>query len=251
MHGVTAGSVLCLVGLLGGSSLAGEPRTAGVGNGAIPEAQSKQLSRILAGFPSLRVSARLGRPPAEDRRPRAAWVYYRLYARTAIDQVRGHWQGNVASGVLRDVSRQRSWPPVLGHRFTLVLPSGRRRFESESVLGRVFQGGIDRTSEGELRRLLQESANAAGVRLVQVRFARPLGRLAPQVTVQTGDPRGFVRNAAENVWKIARPINEGSGRPRAEGTFVYVTDPDDTWVAVFAYAVRASGGSSVINPRFQ
>jgi hypothetical protein len=217
----------------------------------IPTAQSRALARILGGFPSLRLSGRVGRPPREDGQPRAAWVYYKMRVQSAPDQVRAYWQGKVASGVLRDVSRRRQWPRVLGHRFTLALPNGRHRFDSESVLGRAFQGTIEAASEAELRTLLEESSVSAGVRMMAVRFARPLGRLAPQITVETSDPRAFARHAAENVWTIVSPINRGTVRPRAEGTFVYVHDPNRVWVAVFGYAVRTSAGASVINPRFE
>jgi hypothetical protein len=171
--------------------------------------------------------------------------------RSSFDQVRAYWQGDVASGVLRELSRKRKWPRVLGHRFILALPKGRQRFDHESVLGRAFQGTIKKASEAELRKLLEDSSASAGVRLMAVRFARPLGRLAPQITVETSDPRAFARNAADRVWKIVAPINHGAVRPRAEGTFVYVHDQNRVWVAVFGYAVRTSAGASVINPRFE
>jgi hypothetical protein len=223
-----------------------------VGDAAgIPSAQRRALGRILAGLPSLRISGRLGRPPLQDGQRNTVWVYYKMRVRSSPDQVRAYWQGNLASGILRDMSRRRAWPRVRGHRFMLALPNGRQRFDSESVLGRALQGRTERASQGRIRMLLEQASSSAGVELVSIRFARPAGRLAPQITLETSDPHGFARDAAANVWKIVAPINHGAGRPRAEGTFVYVRTPQHVWVPVFGYAVRTSSGASAINARFR
>lgn len=218
---------------------------------SLPRGQSQALGLTLRDLPSLRIAGRVGRPPPDVRRPRAAWVYYKMRVSSAPDYVRAHWQGWLASAVLRDASRNRRWPPVLGHRFTLARANGSQRLDSESALGQAFRGRIERASETELRKLLEESSRTAQVKLVAIRFARPLGRLAPEITVETSDPRRFLQNVAGNVWKIVAPINGGAGRPRAEGTFVYVRSPKRLWVAVFGYAVRTSSGTSATNPRFR
>jgi hypothetical protein len=139
---------------------------------------------------------------------------------------------------------------VSGHRFTLILPGGRERFNSESVLGNAFRGTIDPASEQEIRRIVQESVPAAGLSLVELGFARPLGRLAPEVIVETAEPDVFVRQAEKNLWRIVAPLNRADPRPRVEGTYVLVRDPTRTWVAASGYSVRTSGGVLVVNDAF-
>jgi hypothetical protein len=217
----------------------------------IRRAQNALLAQIVRGFPERLISGRVGRPPREDRRPRASFVYYKLRVASGVQQVHGSWQAIVSSGVLRAESRARGLPPVLGHRFTLVRPDGRERFESESVLGDAFRGRITRVSAETAADFLRDSASSVGARLVSVRFPRPLGHLAAEAVVETTEPRVFASSAAEKIWEIALPLNRGAGRPRAEGVYIEVRTPAGEWVAASGYGVRISEGSMTVNPRFQ
>jgi hypothetical protein len=137
------------------------------------------------------------------------------------------------------------------HTFTLVLPSGSRRFESESVLGNVFRGAVGPTSARELRRILRTSAADANATLVDVTFSRPLGRLVPEIVVEPDDPHAFARDAARAVATIVRPINWAKPHPLALGTLVLARSKNRTWIATVGYAVRTSSGVSATNPRFK
>jgi hypothetical protein len=214
--------------------------------------QDETLQRILEGFPDLRISdARLGKPPTGYAGSAGAtWVYYKIRAATDPHYVEGHWQALVVSGLLRQISSTHDWPRVRGHSFAIVLPSGQERPDSSSVLGHAFTGTIARSSERALRMFLEASAASVGATVTRIRFARPLGRLAPEVTVEVHDAAAFIENQAQNIWAIVEPVNRGTDRPRAEGTLVHVRNGRGTWVAESGYAVRAASGVSVTNPAF-
>jgi hypothetical protein len=212
-----------------------------------PSSQGRMLGHLLAAFRNRVVS---GRVVAAGGRRRVVWVHYDLRGASAVEQVRGRWQAIVATGLLRAVSRSRGWRPVVGHRF-YVVRNGRRRFDSESVVGNAFRGAIRHATEAETMRLLRTSSAQVGVALASVQLVRPLGRPAVEVVVEAPDPRAFAANAAERIWNLALPLNHGSRTPRAEGVYVVVRAPDRTWVAASGYGVRTAAGSSTINPAFQ
>lgn len=218
-----------------------------------PPGQVRELKRIVRGFPepeSTRVV--IGRPPRGYgfRRPGTVWIYYDIRAGDTVEYVHGKWQALVTSGVLRARSRARRWPSVLGHTFTMVLRNGKRRFDSEGPFGHAFQQAVRQASVGRLREILGQSSAAAGVSLEVIRFAHPLGRPLPEVTVVTSDPREFARNAPEKLFIIGRPIVRAAGGPLAEGLYVYVKSDDGTWVDVSGYAVRLAAGVGTTNTSF-
>jgi hypothetical protein len=218
----------------------------------LPDAQRRALRQILRGFERLQiVQASLKRPPPTYQRPRSAWLYYTFRSRSNIQYVRGVWQALVTSGILRDQSRRHGWPRVIGYSFFLVRPDGRRRLETESVLGTAFRGEVATSTARRLREILSKSSAEVGCRLLAVSFSRPLGRLVPEIAVETDDPRAFLRREADNTWTIVAGINRAKPRPLAEGTYLKVQDTRGAWVTYHGYAVRSAAGVSFTNPAFK
>jgi hypothetical protein len=150
--------------------------------------------------------AALGRTPSGWGRG-GVWVNYKVKVGrlTPIEQAQAVWEGDVAAGMLRDVSRARRWPPVRGVTYTDVLPNGRERFDSQSVLGTAWLRGISPASEDQLRAILQRSTAEAGVTLVSLEFAHPLAHATPEITVETDDPKAFLSDRYNNEWRIVSP----------------------------------------------
>jgi hypothetical protein len=218
---------------------------------AIPQTQLTALHEIVRGLPSRRiVESKLGQPPPSTAQAPGVWIYYKLRLRRGFDYVRGEWQVDLTSGVLRDISRSHNWPNVLGQTITLILPSGRERHDSDIAIGTAFRGTVASTSDNQLRLIANRSARAAGTKLITVALARVLGRTAVELTVKTDRPREFLRERTTNMWKIMTPITHGAQEPLAEGVFVVVRDRHGAWVTVSGYAVRAAAGGSTTNPRF-
>jgi hypothetical protein len=218
----------------------------------LPRAQTVMLDRILRGFPRMHLArASLGpTPPGWGRG--GVWVNYKVKVGrlTPTEGVQAIWEGDVAAGMLRDVSRGRRWPPVRGLSYTYVLQNGKERLDSVSAIGSAWLRGISQSSEGELRTVLEQSTAEAGVRLVSVEFAHPLGHATPEITVETDDPKAFLSDRYNNQWRIVGPINRAKPRPLAEGTFLVVQDAEGTWVTASGYAVRAASGVGTSNPVF-
>jgi len=210
------------------------------------------LDRILRGFPQMHLArAALARTPSSWGRG-GVWLNYKVKVGrlTPIEQVQAVWEGDVAAGMLRDVSRARRWPPVRGLTYTHVLPNGRERFDSQSALGTAWLRGISPTSEEQLRAVLQRSTAEAGVRLVSLKFAHPLAHAIPEITVETDDPKAFLSDRYNNEWRVISPINRAKPKPMAEGTYLVVQDRGGTWVTASGYAVRAASGVGTSNPAF-
>jgi hypothetical protein len=208
------------------------------------------MRRIVRGFPQRRLARiDIGRPPAEADK-RGTWLYYDVAVRDDVDYVAGHWQGLVASGLLRAVGREQHWPALGGHTFTIVLPDGTRRFDSESVIGDAFREEVRQASEAQLLSILRRSSIEAGLSLQSVRFADPLDQPVPQVTLRAEDPRAFVRHANQRILVVTRPIVSPPEGPLAEGILVLVESEPGEWVAVSGHGVRVAGSVAVTNPKF-
>jgi hypothetical protein len=213
--------------------------------------QQSLLAEILRGFPETEVSGKVGAPSRDWRRGRhpsfaqSTWLYFKLRPRDSVDLVRQQWQADVAEGLLAGISRSRGWRPVTGQTITLVLPNGRERFQSSSIHGTAFRGGIDHASEADADRDLRSSAERVGAAVLSVRFPRPLGRLAAEVVVVTDAPEEFADQSFQRVGSIIEPL-----RGRAEGVFVEVRATDGRWVVALGRSVRTASGVASINPAF-
>jgi hypothetical protein len=193
----------------------------------------------------------LGRTPSGWGRG-GVWVNYKVKVGrlTPVQQTQAVWEGDVAAGILRDVSRSRRWPRVRGLSYTYVLPDGKERLDSQSVLGSAWLRGISPTSEDHLRAVLERSTAEAGVKLVSLKFAHPLAHTTPEITVETDDAKAFLSDRYNIEWRIIGPINRAKPKPLAEGTYLLVQDREGTWVTASGYAVRAATGVGTSNPPF-
>src|SRR3954465_15999519 len=81
------------------------------------------LARAVQDFHSnLIASARLGESPPGY--AHGVWISYALKLHGGhFDFRRGTWQAQIITGLLRDISRDRGWPAVVGYGISLVLPN--------------------------------------------------------------------------------------------------------------------------------
>ncbi|HEV2902761.1 MAG TPA: hypothetical protein VGW30_05820 [Gaiellaceae bacterium] len=213
--------------------------------------QQPLLQQILRGFPDTKVSGRVGAPPrgmGVNRHAsfaRSTWLYFKTRPRESVEYVQQSWQASVAMGLLAGISRSRGWRPVTGKTITIVLPDGRERFSSASVIG-FSPGGIQHATEAEAERDLRESAATVGAAVQTIRFPRPLGRLAVELVLATDRPLAFADRSFTNIWAILDSL-----RGRAEGFYVEVRASDGRWVAALGTSVRTSSTVSTINSDFR
>lgn len=205
------------------------------------ETQEEALVEILRGFPRRQSSARLKRAPSAYGKRGARWVEYRVEVASDADQIYGYWQAFVATGILRSVSMSRRWPDVAGLTFILEFSNGQSRLDHEGLIGSGFRGNVKQSSDEDVIKALRRSASESQVELVDIQFARPLGRLAPEITVETADPAQFRRIAEARLRAIADPILHRADAPMSEGIYIQVRDSDRRWIASYAHAVRAGG----------
>lgn len=207
--------------------------------------QQSMLQQILRAFPETSVTGRVGATSREWGRPSHTWIYFKIRSRNAVEQVRQTWQTRVVAGLLAGISRSRGWRPVTGSTITIVLPDGRERFSSASVIG-FSPGGIQHATEAEAERDLRESAATVGAAVQTIRFPRPLGRLAVELVLATDRPQAFADRSFTNIWAILDSL-----RGRAEGFYVEVRASDGRWVAALGTSVRTSSTVSTINSDFR
>jgi hypothetical protein len=194
------------------------------------EEQLAALDRLLEAF------------PADDLihgdieiRPDGAWTVFDVKPANSAEYVLAHWRGLVTCGVLAAMSRERGWTEVCGKSFALVR-EGRRRIDSESVLGELQE--VEGASEQEVRDVLTKSAAEAHARLDSVHLADLNGYLAPEITVVASDPR-LVKEL------LVTPLMRGR---MVEGAFVLVHSEDGAAVDTFGYGVRVPGGVGFADP---
>jgi hypothetical protein len=215
-----------------------------------PVAQTRELKRIVRGLPDLEIRRIIvRRPPRDYRRRGTIWLVYEINAGESVAFVHGRWQALLISGILRAQSRTRHWPAVRGDTWMMVLANGKKREDTEGLFGNAFRGTVHQASEDRITAIVQRTSQDAGVRLDGVRFAHPLGRSTPEISVITSDPQGFARNAAEEALTIERPlIRPGpDGGPLVEGVYLYVKSAQGNWVYVSGYGVRLEAGVSTTN----
>jgi hypothetical protein len=208
------------------------------------------LTKILKEIPSTRIArVGIGDPPTGNGPMGRTWLYFDVAAADDYHYVRGFWEGLIVAGLFMDVSRQQKLPRLWGRTFTIVRPGGKRIYDGSSPMYRPFKGDTTRARARQIVALLQESTSTVNAKLLSVRFARPLGRLAPEAIVIANDPSAFLADRNNNVWKIVGPINAGNGRPRAEGVYLDVRDANNHWVTLSAYSVRTGTGAGLTNPK--
>jgi hypothetical protein len=214
--------------------------------------QQAVLEEILRGFPGTKVTGRVG-APTRDRRlrrhasfARSTWLYFKIRPRDSVEFVQQSWEADVAEGLLAGISRSRGWRPVTGQTITLVLPDGKERFESASIHGGAFRGGIAHATEPEAEESVCQSAASVGAAVRSVRFPKPLGRLAVEIVVITDRPETFATRPLANASEIIAPL-----RGRAEGAYLEVWAADGRWVAALGTSTRTASTVSTINPAFR
>ena len=218
---------------------------------SVRQKQMHLLKKILKGIPSSHIArVEIGDPPIGNGPKGRTWLYFDIAAPDDYQYVRGFWEGLIVTGLFMDVSQQQKLPRLWGRTFTIVRANGKRIYDGSSPIYRPFKGDTTRANGQRIVALLEQSASTVNAKLQSVTFARPLGRLAPEVVVVANDPSAFLADRDQNVWKIVRPINAGNGRPRAEGVYLDVRDANNQWVTLSAYSVRTGTGVGLTNPKF-
>jgi hypothetical protein len=220
---------------------------AGARAGTPVPGQQQLLARLLRGLAGSDIArATIGPPPLSFGRPRGTvWLYVEIRGRASngAGHVRGHWQASILTGLLRDLSVARRFPRIDGQSLVEVLPDGSKKRVGASSIDLEPQTIVS-TSEAGLRAVLARAAASASVpvTLVKVTFRRPLGRLAPELLVRTGEPRRFAADGPARVRELFGGITGWGGRPRAEGAYVEVYDTRGRFVLASGYSVRTGLG---------
>jgi hypothetical protein len=210
---------------------------------------------MAASFPKPAViAARIAKAPPK-KQPSGYWLYFKSGASDSAQYVRGVWQGLIMAGVYLHEADRRGWIRPRWFTQSVVLPGGKELFNSGSRLSLSgpfsATGKVQQASEEKLVELVRAAALDAGVKLVSVEFGRPLGRVAVQITVVTGDPWEFVAEGDETKWKIVDPILRGDAPALAEGTLLEVRDRKGRWVASSASGARLGPGIWSFNHLFR
>src|SRR3954453_20089953 len=101
------------------------------------QTQTDALHAAVAALSALRIeSASIGLPPRDVRgAPRGSWLRFTLRVSDNEELTRGYWQSYLIAGVMRDESRERRWPEIVGQTVRLHLPDGENRFDSQGITG--------------------------------------------------------------------------------------------------------------------
>jgi hypothetical protein len=125
--------------------------------------------------PLLRIeSASIGLPPRDVRAaPTGSWLRFTLRVSDNEQLTRGYWQSYLIAGLMRDESRARCWPEIVGQAVRLHLPDGENQFDSQGIIGSAFASEIAAVPEAQIEHDLRQNLEACGLSLESVQFDHP------------------------------------------------------------------------------
>jgi hypothetical protein len=210
------------------------------------------LAEILASLGDPRVAkAEIGPVPEgftiPEEHPDAVWVSYEVTAGDRPQSVRGTWQANVATGVLRARSIEQGLPFVLGKSIVVRFSDGSLEDAGMALIEPpTTDGPIIAGQQGELGRLIQTAVARSRARLESISFSKPYHR-AVVVQVAVDDPAEFIRRIDEQIQTIFGTL-ENAAEPRVEGAYLEARNSSGAPFYARGYAVRVAEGVGWIRP---
>jgi hypothetical protein len=200
-------------------------------------AQRTLLGSIMRGIDSHEVPAvAIGQPPPRYAAKARSWLTFTLPPTQTHPQF-GVWESWLAGGVFRDLSRARGLPEVYGY----SIHSAPTSASASGRFGHAAAHPASRVDAGMLTVSIERGLAKAGLSLVSLSFAQPLG-LAPIIVARTYDSSADTKGWRPQII----PVSSDS---QLEGGYFEVVDKSGKVVFFVGLTTRTHFGVSNVAAR--
>lgn len=176
------------------------------------------------------------------------WLSTTVNAPSVAASTKGVWEALTLAGVVRDESRAKGLPAVVGTSIRVALPNGQSRDEGSTRIPPAPNKPIGANAdEGSLRNTVDAAATKAGVDVTSTEVTRPLDYTVSVVT--TAPSSDFVRQHQMTLFhQIAGDLIDDDHGASTDGVYLEVRASDGTLLMTAAYSTLVSQGVGWIRP---